>query len=203
MEFRRVVEERRSIRKFRTDPLDPDVIGRVLEAARLAPSGTNVQPWRFIAVTSQAMREKLAACTYHMSFIAQAPLVMVCCADLTSLGDRARRFRELEAAGVFKGTELEQLPRSIYRERISRDDAADLAYLNVNVAIAVEHMILQGVDLGLSSCWVMMFNRKKTMELLALPETYHVLTLVPFGFAAQSPAARPRLPLETIYLGEV
>jgi nitroreductase len=202
MELKRVTEVRRSIRRFKPDPLNAELILELLEAARLAPSGTNLQPWRFMAVTSPLMREKLAACTYHMSFVGQAPLTMVCCADFSSLGDRGRRIRELAAAGVFDGLDVEKITQTGHRQP-NRNDAADLAYLNMNVAIAVEHMILRGTELGLGSCWVMMFSKKKVMELLELPETLHVLALVPFGYPDQSPAARPRLPLDAIFLGEV
>ncbi len=86
---------------------------------------------------------------------------------------------------------------------MTRDEAANLAYLNINVAIAVEQMILRAVDLGLGSCWVMLFSQNKVRELFSLPDNLFVTALVPFGYPDQQPPARPRMALEEIYLGEV
>ncbi|MBS3901826.1 MAG: nitroreductase family protein [Dethiobacter sp.] len=203
MELKTVLAERRSIRIFRPEALKAETIQELLEAARLAPSGTNLQPWRFLAVTSEEKRKKLAECTFGVNFIAQAPLTMVCCADRSSLATRPERLRELALSGAFAGTSLENFSFSDYQEKVSRDEAANLAYLNINVAIAVEQMILRAVDLGLGSCWVMLFSQKKVRELLALPENLFILALVPFGYPDQQPLARPRMALEEIYLGEV
>jgi nitroreductase len=203
MELQKVIENRRSIRRFKDDALPDGTIEALLEAARLAPSGTNLQPWRFLAVTSPEMRDKLAECTFHVNFIRQAPLVMVCCADLTAGDTRGVRVNELREAGAFAGTDLDKVPTEGYVQKAQRDPAAEIAYLSLNVAIAVEHMILRGVELGLGSCWVMLCSQRKVRELLNLPENLHVTALVPFGYPGQEPAPRPRQPLEAIYLGEV
>ncbi len=203
MELQNVLESRRSIRQFRSDPLPESTITALLEAARLAPSGTNLQPWRFLAVTSAEMRSRLAECTFNVNFIGQAPLTMVCCADLSALETRGQRIKELREAGAFAGTDLEKVPLESYTKRTQRDQAANIAYLNVNVAIAVEHMILKAVDLGLGSCWVMLFSQRRVQELLNLPESLHVTALLPIGYPAQEPKARPRRLISDIYLGEV
>lgn len=203
MELKTVLAERRSIRIFRPDPLRPEIIRELLEAARLAPSGTNLQPWRFLAVTSEEKRKKLAECTFNVNFIAKAPLTMVCCADRASLATRPERVKELVLSGAFAGTDLENFSFSEYQERVPRDEAANLAYLNINVAIAIEHMILRAVDLGLGSCWVMLFSQRRVQELFSLPDNLFVTALVPFGYPAQQPPTRPRMALEDIYLGEV
>ncbi|MDW7652278.1 MAG: nitroreductase family protein [Bacillota bacterium] len=203
MEFKDALTARRSIRQFKDDPLPAGTVAELLEAARLAPSGTNLQPWRFLAVTSLEMKKKLADCTYNVGFLAQAPLTMVCCADVSALETRGQRVRELQENGAFAGTDLEKLSADNYTQKANRDDATNLAYLNLNVAIAIEHMILRGVDLGLGSCWVMLFSQRRVKELLNLPGTLHVTALVPFGYPAQQPKARPRLAQADIFLGEV
>jgi nitroreductase len=203
MELQEVLESRRSIRQFRDDPLPEGTITSLLEAARVAPSGTNLQPWRFVAVTSVKMREKLAECTFNVNFIGQAPLTMVCCADLSVLENRVKRIKELRDVGAFAGTDLENVSLESYTKVAKRDQATELAYLNVNVAIAVDQMILKAVALGLGSCWVMLFSQRKVKELLKLPDSLYVTALVPIGYPDQEPKARPRLPLSDIYLGEV
>lgn len=203
MELKEVIESRRSIRKFRDEKLPTETIDNLLEAARLAPSGTNLQPWRFMAVTSAEKRVQLAKCTFNVNFIAQAPLTMVCCVDMGALETRGQRVKELQESGAFAGTDLEKISISDYAEKRQRDDAANLAYLNLNAAIAIEHMILRGVDLGLGSCWVMLFSQRRVKELLNLPDSLYVTALVPFGYPAQQPNARPRLPQSDIFLGEI
>jgi nitroreductase len=202
MDVKEAIVLRRSIRKFKETPVDKLVLQELLEAAMLAPSGTNIQPWRFIAVTSQAMKTKLTECTIGMKFIAKAPLIMVCCADLTAVDTRSERISELIESGAFAGTGIDSVLTDS-QKRPQRDGTAQLAYVNLNTAIAIEHMILRGVELGLGSCWIMMFRQSKVKELFNLPDTMCVTALVPFGYPDQEPEARPRLPLEDIYLGEV
>jgi nitroreductase len=76
------IEKRRSIRKFKRKPVPDEQIMALIEAARLAPSASNTQPWRFKIVSDDDTKAKLAEAAYHQSFVAQAPVVLVCCADL-------------------------------------------------------------------------------------------------------------------------
>jgi len=76
------IEQRRSIRKFKSDPIPDKYITALLDSARLAPSGSNSQPWRFKIVKDQQTKEKLVKAAYDQLFIAQAPVVIVCCADI-------------------------------------------------------------------------------------------------------------------------
>ncbi len=74
-----IIERRRSVRKYRSDPIPEEVFLRVMEAARLAPSGKNSQPWKFIIVRDPEMRTKLAAASRNQMFIAKAPVTIVAC----------------------------------------------------------------------------------------------------------------------------
>ena len=90
------IRERRSIRRFKSDPVPDEMIHQMLEAARLAPSGTNRQPWRFIVVTDAAEKAKLREMCMGQAFVEQAPVVIVCCADLTvySVDVGKKRYQE-------------------------------------------------------------------------------------------------------------
>jgi len=74
-----IIKKRRSIRRYREDPIPEDVLLRVLEAARLAPSGKNLQPWKFIIVKNQGLKEMLAEASFGQYFMAKAPVVIVAC----------------------------------------------------------------------------------------------------------------------------
>jgi nitroreductase len=73
---------RRSIRSFKLKPFPEEALTRVLDAGRWAPSAGNVQPWEFIVVREQKLKNGLALAALHQTFIAEAPVVIVVCADL-------------------------------------------------------------------------------------------------------------------------
>ena len=74
-----VIQKRRSVRKYKKDPIPEKALMRVLEAARLAPSGKNIQPWKFIIVKDKALKEKLAQASAGQFFMAEAPIIIVGC----------------------------------------------------------------------------------------------------------------------------
>ena len=78
MEFHEVIRTR-SIRAYRPDPIPEEALNRVLEAVRIAPSGSNRQPWKFIVVGNDKLRRRLAAACGNQGFIGEAPVVVVAC----------------------------------------------------------------------------------------------------------------------------
>lgn len=79
MDLYEVMRTRRSIRSYKADPIPEEVLNRVLEAARIAPSGSNRQPWRFILVQDEKVKRQLVPACGSQSFIAEAPVVVVAC----------------------------------------------------------------------------------------------------------------------------
>ena len=79
MSVLKVIQKRRSMRKYKGDSIPEDVLQRVLEAARLAPSGKNFQPWKFIIVQDKELKEKLAQASAEQLFMAEAPIIIVGC----------------------------------------------------------------------------------------------------------------------------
>lgn len=80
MDFYQAVAARKSVRAYRPDPVPDDVFNRVMEAARLAPSAKNIQPWKFIIVRDPNVKAELATACNNQQFIAQAPLAICGCA---------------------------------------------------------------------------------------------------------------------------
>lgn len=202
MELLETIQMRRSIRKFKKIPVPEEQIKELLEAARLAPSGSNLQPARYIIIKSREMREKLRACT-PLPFVADAPVVLACCADSQAFAGSARRYKELKDAGAFLDTPLDNTNPEDRPKKRTMDEAASAAYLSLNVAIAIDHITLRAVDLGLGTCWIMMFDQEKTQKVLELDERYNVVALLPIGYPDQSPSPRPRLALSKLVLKEV
>ena len=69
-EFLKLVQERRSIRAFTADPVSDDAVERIIEAARWAPSGTNSQPWEFVVVRDQEMKDRIAGFVKAVLYLA-------------------------------------------------------------------------------------------------------------------------------------
>lgn len=80
MDFYQTINARRSIRSYRPDPVPDDVFNRVMEAARLAPSAKNIQPWKFITVRDPKVRQELAIACNNQQSVAQAPITICGCA---------------------------------------------------------------------------------------------------------------------------
>jgi len=81
MDFYDAVNKRKSIRSFLDRPVEEEKLHRILNAARLAPSARNLQEWRFIAVKDPGIRRRLIPAAAGQSFVGEAPVVIVGCAD--------------------------------------------------------------------------------------------------------------------------
>jgi nitroreductase len=198
MELSDIIASRRSIRKFRQEDISADTIRLLLDAARLAPSGSNLQPARFIVAQSPAAKEALGRFTPY-KFIVKAAVIFVCCADLTAMSTREHRIGELFQEGAFEGVEIDTRDPLLTSNPGLAAEAVK-AYLAMNAAIAIEHIVLRAVDLGLGSCWLGRFDRDKVKEFLALDESIYPVVLLPVGYPDQSPKARPRFSLDTLVL---
>jgi len=197
MELDKVIQTRRSIRKFAPDPVSDEMIHALLEAARLAPSGSNIQPWRFVVIKSTEMKERLRVVT-ACRFALKAPVLLVCCADLTAIEASPAQVTELLQAGVFNGVEIDNgfsIP--------GKNKEQALGYLSLNVGIAITHIILKAVDLGLGTCWIGAFDPKTTQEILELDPRLHVVALLPVGYPERVPTQRPRFSMEKLLVKTV
>lgn len=81
MNVHSAIRMRRSVRSYEDRPVEPEKLTRVLEAARLAPSASNRQEWRFVVVQEAGARKKLMVAAAGQQFVAEAPVVIACCAD--------------------------------------------------------------------------------------------------------------------------
>ncbi|MHB8072254.1 nitroreductase family protein [Desulfosporosinus fructosivorans] len=202
MELLDAMKTRRSIRKFKSQAIPEAFITQLIEAAQLAPSGSNLQPTRLVVIKSDAVRTELSQAT-PLPFVSQAPVIIACCVDSDSLGSMGTRARELKEAGAFADTPLDKMDPESYAKRKPMDQATAEAYLRLNAAIAIDHITLRAIDLGLGTCWVMMFVQEKVKQILGLGDNYNVVALIPVGYPDQNPNARPRIELSQILLKEV
>ena len=197
MDVLEAIEARRSIRRYRDEPVPEELINRILEAARLAPSTSNTQSWKFKVVTDAGMRRRLKESAFGQKFVEEAPVVIACCLDLEAFGDRGRQTLKLLLRGVRPS--LEMALRFVRPGKSSEFDP-ERVIINgaINVSIATEHMALAACALGLGTCWVRAFDAPAVEELLEMSDGLKVVTLLTLGHPAQSPVARPRKSLAEI-----
>jgi nitroreductase len=158
MDFLELVNKRSSVRSYDSRPVERAEIDSCLEAARLAPSACNSQPWKFIIVDGPEARASL--CEAMMSgiyggmnsFIKGAPVLVVVAVDtaqwLTTV------------CNVVRDTKL---------------------YL-IDTGIACEHFVLRAAELGIGTCWIGWFNEKAVKERLNIPRWKRVPAIISMGY---------------------
>ena len=202
MNVSEAIRKRRSIRKFKPDPIPEEKIRLLLESARLAPSGTNTQPWRFVVIKDNDTKKKLQEAAHNQRHIGRAPVIIVCCADLKAFKEFPERVDELIESGA-----LPERTREVFIPYLSKGmdtvtkDALMVAAA-ANVAIAVEHIVLQAVEIGLGTCWVRWYEDNKIKEILDIPKHVEVMALLPVGVPDEEPSQRPRQELNKIVYSE-
>jgi nitroreductase len=163
MEFSDLIRQRYSVRAYKPDPVEEDKLEAVLEAARLAPTAANRQPFRILVIPT-AGREADLGRIYRRQWFVQAPLVLCACA--------------------------------VVDEGWVRMDGKP--YVDVDVSIAMDHLILAATDLGLGTCWIAAFDPATAREILDLPAGMEPVVFTPLGYPADRPGSKQRKPLSDL-----
>ena len=159
------IRTRRSVRKYDGRPIPDEVMQRMKDALRLAPSACNYQPWRFVLVSDPALRKELARAANGQDFIADAPVIVV---------------------GV-------GLPDRAYKRMGGRGNSVD-----VDLAIALDHLTLAAVAEGLGTCWRGVTDERELRKVLSIPDEVQARMVMLLGYPDESPDARPRKPLDEV-----
>ena len=155
--FLSLVTSRRSVRRFRQTPVEREALLKCAEAARLAPSAENVQPWRFVMVDDPALKAELAKHAFSGLY-------------------RATRWAEKAPVMVVILAELDILANRIGKE------ITGISYYLIDIGIAGEHFVLQAQELGLGTCWIGWFSQKGVRKALDLPRKYRPVSLLAVGY---------------------
>ena len=158
MEFGELVKKRYSVRAYKPAPVETEKLEYVLEAARLAPTAANRQPFQLIVVHTTGREEELRR-IYDRDWFVSAPLVLCACA-VSSQG------------------------------WVRRGDGKN--YTEVDVAIAMDHLILAAADAGLGTCWIGAFDAEAAREVLNLPDDVEPIAFTPLGYPNDQPQAKKR-----------
>ena len=194
MDVYSAIKKRRSIRSYKPDRIPDEIMAKLLEAIRLAPSGGNRQPYRFIIVQEQDTKEKIAAaCRWYpgrpqgQGFIAEAPVVIVACG---SVNNAVVRYYTDEGVTLKTGWDVPT--------EVDRSQADYRSVMEIDLAIALDHLTLVATEEGLGTCWIAALDEREIKKLLSVPEDKRVLVVMPVGYTDSWPEPRPRKPLEKI-----
>jgi len=154
----RVIGERRDMRHFRPDPVDPAVLARLLEAAHRAPSVGYMQPWRFLRITDLNLRRKIHALVGEERT-----------RTAETLGERSDEFMRLKVEGILECGEL-LVAALMDRREIHVFGRRTLPEMDLaSVACAIQNLWLAARAEGLGLGWVSLFDPAHLAELLAMP----------------------------------
>jgi F420 biosynthesis protein FbiB-like protein len=193
----RTIQERRSIRRFDDSVIPPETLQRVLEAATMAPSAHNRQPWRFVILTAlddkrslantlgEELREDRLAdgddpgqiekdVTQSIERITKAPVVVIACLSMEAM--------------------------DVYADE--RRKTAEYIMAVQGVSMAAQNLLLAAHAEGLGACWLCapLFTKDEVREELSLPDGWDPQGLIILGYPADAGKDRPRRPIEEVSL---
>ncbi len=168
-----LINKRQSDRAYLSNPIEKEKLNRILEAGRLAPSACNAQPWKFIIVDQQGLKNKIADCTSSKilgmnHFTKQAPIHIVIVEEKANFTSNA--------GSLIKN---KQFPL-------------------IDIGITAEHICLQATAEGLGTCMLGWFDEAKVKKLLNIPKSKRVPLIITLGYPANETREKRRKDLDNI-----
>ncbi len=167
MNFIDLVNQRESVRKYSDKKIERDLISKCLEAARLAPSACNSQPWTFLVIDNKETVKELVKCSmsgvYSMNkFAEDAPVLIIVITEKSLYSARL--------GGLLRSTK----------------------YSLIDIGIVCDHLTLQAAELGLGTCMIGWFNEKNLKKTLSLPKNKKIDLVISMGYKANNLETRKK-----------
>lgn len=168
MDFSELIKIRQSVRRYSDKAVEKEKIEKCLEAARLAPSASNSQPWKYIVVDEEELKNKVADATFDKvvkfnKFALQAPVIIVIVLEkpkiITQIGGEIKK-REFPL---------------------------------IDIGISAEHFCLQAAELGLGTCMLGWFDQKRIKDLLNIPKKKTLGLLITLGYSPDDYVLRKKI----------
>lgn len=175
------IRDRRSTPSFDGKPIAPSDLRQILDAGLHAPSGYNMQPWRFIVVQGEEQKKRLRTASYNQAKVEEASAVIVACGDRDGwrkdLGEMLRLGRE---GGMTEGYAA-QAEGSVPAYLSGFTDEQMTGWLNKMVMLAFTSMMLMAEVIGYDTAPMEGFEQQRVCETLKLPMSYWVVALLAVG----------------------
>ena len=167
MELMEAIKNRRSIRKFKSDPVPDEALQTLMEAVRWSPSWANTQCWEVIVVKDPKVKTEVLKAVPRTnpahSAMVEVPVILILC------GKKA-------ISGCYRGKPV----------------TAKGDWLMFDTGIAIQNLCLAAYSLGLGTVVVGMFDHKKAEEILKVPQNIEVVAMTPLGYPATGGATPKR-----------
>ena len=157
MELMELIRARRSVRRYAATPVERATIEACIEAARLAPSAENTQPWRFVVVDDPEVKARLAKAAFSgvyrpTRFAAKAPVIVAVLAKPDIIANRLGR--------AIQGTK----------------------YYLIDCGIACQQFVLRATELGLGVCYIGWYSKRGVRKVLQVPRSHDIVVLLSVGY---------------------
>ena len=173
IDFLKIIQQRQSDRAYLNTPIEKEKLDRIIEAARLAPSACNAQPWKYIVIDNPELKNKIADCTSSKvlgmnHFTKQAPVHIVIVEEKANFTSNA--------GSLIKN---KQFPL-------------------IDIGITAEHICLQATVEGLGTCMIGWFDESKVKKLLQIPKSKRVPLIITLGYPAGENREKRRKSIQEI-----
>ncbi len=160
--FSELINKRESTREYQNTPVEDIKLERCLEAARLAPSASNSQPWTFIVVNEPQLKDQVAKATFSKAvsfnkFTLEAPIMIAIVTEKSKITAQMGNFLKNQQ------------------------------YNLIDIGIATEHFCLQATEEGLGTCILGWFDEKKIKSLLSVPNNKRINIVISLGYPVDTP----------------
>lgn len=168
MKLLELINERQSVRRYSSKPVEKEKIEQCIEAAYLAPSACNAQPWKFVIIDDEELKNKIAKETYNPvisfnHFVPQAPVIIAIVVERSPIVPRV-------------GGRIKHKP-----------------YYLMDIGIAAEHICLQAAEIGLGTCMLGWFNEKAVKKLINVPKERDIPLLISIGYPIENYPRRKKI----------
>lgn len=175
----KLIQNHRSIRKFKPEPVSHEQLEEMLRSAQMASTSSNVQAYSVIGVTNPEMKRQLAVLTGNQRYVEECPIFLVWCADMYRLREACEMQQTEMVHGIME----------------------NFIVATVDVALAAQNAAIAAESMGLGICYIggIRNNPREVSALLQLPELVYPVFGMCVGYPNQQPGIRPRLGTETIF----
>jgi len=174
-----LLKSHRSIRKFKKTKVDDELVRTIVETAQCAATSSHVQAYTVIQVNDQTVRQEIAELSGPQAWVAQAPVFLVFCADLTRL----------------------ETACNMHAKEMAQGFAEQFVVATVDTALLAQNAMVTAESLGLGGVYIggIRNDPRKICDLLHIPEKAFPVFGMCLGYPDHAPPPKPRLPMEAIF----
>ncbi|MDF1666454.1 MAG: nitroreductase family protein, partial [Planctomycetota bacterium] len=202
--LRSIMESRRSVRSFASKPVPKELVTELLEAAVTAPSASNKQPWRFLVLQSQSLKDQLAETIREASLRVEQSIDEDFKGVFANYGDYFTRFQGAPLVIVVLYRSLTLLSNMI-GENLGEDDRRAIEVMEersglVSASLAIQNLLLMAHEKGLGASGMTgpLIANSAIRDMLKVSQSWSIAAFIPLGFPAEDPKPKGRKSLDKI-----